>query len=279
MNDELSYAQRHDHGIDVINTLKGGAIDAVKGADDTVERWGAMGSYAVDYVLGEIWSRPQLSRRDRSLVVIAILATFGRDFELRYHVEAALNHGLSREEIEEILLTVAGYAGFPFGIGGMQIASRVFARLDGVEHLPPRTGAKHKDDAERRLDALDVRRTLTGGVAADTVEEEMRNLEARLGPVGKLAFEWAFGELWAREQLSRRDRSLVVVTILTTLSRERELRVHVQGALNHGVTREEIEEVMVQMAAYGGLPRAVEGILTARETFARVDEHEAETTP
>ncbi len=276
MTELLTYKERHERGLDVIKTLRGGAIEPERGARGMRNIYGALGSFGIDYVLGDVWARPQLSRRDRSLIVIAILAAFGRDDELRYHVGAGLNHGLSREEIEEIMLQVAGYAGFPFAIGGMTIASKVFARLDGVDRLPKRAGAAEKDDAQRRADAADVRRTLTGGRADPDPDTDLANMQSILGDVGTLAYHWAFGEVWARDQLSRRDRSLVVVAILTALSKERELRMHVFGAINHGVTREEIEEVMVQMCAYGGFPRAVEGMNTARAAFRRLDEAEKE---
>jgi 4-carboxymuconolactone decarboxylase len=86
-----------------------------------------------------------------------------------------------------------------------------------------------------------------------------------------MAFDWGFGELWARDVLSRRDRSMVTLAILGILARTDELAVHVPGALNHGCTREEIEEVFVQLTVYGGFPRAVESMRAARAAFERID--------
>ena len=94
---------------------------------------------------------------------------------------------------------------------------------------------------------------------------------ASLGGVGELAFDWAFGELWARTELSRRDRSLVTVAILAIQARAEELAIHIPGALNHGVTRTEVEEVMVQLTVYGGFPRGVEGMRSARSVFEKID--------
>ena len=64
---------------------------------------------------------------------------------------------------------------------------------------------------------------------------------------------------------------LLTVAILAILARAEELAVHVPGALNHGVTREQVEEVMVQLTVYGGFPRAVEGMRSARAAFERID--------
>ncbi|MDC1390605.1 carboxymuconolactone decarboxylase family protein, partial [Acidimicrobiales bacterium] len=89
--------------------------------------------------------------------------------------------------------------------------------------------------------------------------------------VGRVAYEWAFGDVWSRDELSRRDRSVIVIAILTALSRVEELAFHVPAGLNHGLSRTEIEEIMVQMTIYGGVPRAIEGTLAMQEAFAKID--------
>ena len=80
-----------------------------------------------------------------------------------------------------------------------------------------------------------------------------------MGSVTWAAGRWAFGEVWARDELSRRDRSLVVCATLTTQDKPTELGFHVQAALNHGVTPEELAELMTTVIAYAGFPTAVEG--------------------
>ena len=77
--------------------------------------------------------------------------------------------------------------------------------------------------------------------------------------------------MWARDELGRRDRSIIVIAILTGLSRVEELAFHVPAGLNHGLSRTEIEEIMVQMTIYGGVPRAIEGTLAMQEAFAKID--------
>src|SRR5262245_15577137 len=87
-------------------------------------RFGALGSFGFDAV-GDLWARPQLARRDRSLLVLSTLAAQARDEELELHTQVGLNHGLTRVEIEEILLHVAAYVGFP-------AAMAAFRRMDAV---------------------------------------------------------------------------------------------------------------------------------------------------
>lgn len=262
--------QRRANGIDVLGTLMGIA-DGQRAAGSMERRHGDLGSFAVDHVLGDLWSRPQLSRRDRSLIVVSFLATIGAKEELTAHVEGALHHGLTRSEIREVVNQVAGYAGFPMAMQATRIVDAVFASQDGLDRLEPKDPGPSLDDVDRHAAAVDVMATLFDGrVSSDPTEARASVVDA-LGGVGEMVFDFGFGELWARSELSRRDRSLVTVAILAILRCSEELGVHVPGALNHGCSREEVEEVMVQLTVYGGFPRAVEGMRATRAAFAKID--------
>lgn len=251
-------------------TLSGTEANA-DGAASMEKRHGDLGTFAVDHVLGNLWSRPQLSRRDRSMIVVAFLTTIGARDELHVHVLGALNHGLSKDEIREIVNQVAGYGGFPMAMQATRIVDKAFCQADGVDRLPPRDPGPYVDDIDRSTAAVDVLETLFAGrVSSDSTEARAGMVEA-LGGVGEMAFDWGFGELWARPQLSRRDRSMVTVAILAILRCTDELAMHVPGALNHGCSRDEVEEIMVQLTVYGGFPRAVEGLRAARAAFAKID--------
>ena len=83
--------------------------------------------------------------------------------------------------------------------------------------------------------------------------------------------------VWSREGLSRRDRSLITVAALTVLYRPNELRLHLDRALNNGVTRKELGEVIMHLAIYGGFPTSVEGMHIAKEVFDARDKDDAKT--
>lgn len=266
---------RRAQGIDLLRTLGGGRYDPARAADTMVREHGPLGSFAVDHVLGNLWSRPQLSRRDRSMIVVAFLAAQGAVEELRSHVRGALNHGVTRAEVQEIVLQVAGYAGFPMAMQASRVVAEAFNAVDKATRQPDRAEALAKDDPARWADAVDVLSTLFAGRLSSDPAVARASLIDSLGGVGELVFDFAFGELWSRNELSRRDRSLVTVAILGILARPEELAVHVPAALNHGVTRIEVEEVMVQLTVYGGFPRAVEGMRAARAAFTRIDERAA----
>ena len=102
-------------------------VEPERVASSMARRLGALGSFAFD-VVGEMWARPELSRRDRSLIVVSTLAAEARDEELELHTGVALRNGLTRTEIEELVVTVAVYAGFP---AAMAASRRVDAALRG----------------------------------------------------------------------------------------------------------------------------------------------------
>jgi len=269
-----TWDERQADAREVLGTMIGvDGATADKIADGMERRLGALGTFASSAVMGDLWCRPQLSRRDRSLVVVSVLMAQARDEELELHVANALNHGMTRTEVDELLLHVAAYAGFPAAMASVRRVDNAYNKLDGNPEgtRRERPAAEHLSDAERDARAADVRRTLTAGRAAADPATDMANMQGLLGDVGALAFRFAFGEVWSRPQLSRRDRSLCVIAILAALGQAHELGVHVPGGLNHGLTRTEIEEVMVQMCLYAGFPRAVDGMLAAKAAFAKID--------
>ncbi len=83
------------------------------------------------YAWGEIWSRPGLPRRTRSMLTIAMLIAIGRFDELSLHLRGALNNGVTRDELKEVLLQTAIYCGVPAANSAFHVAQNVFAELDG----------------------------------------------------------------------------------------------------------------------------------------------------
>lgn len=84
--------------------------------------------------------------------------------------------------------------------------------------------------------------------------------------------EFPYGDIYSRGILTPRERQIATIASLTTLGHaSAELKAHIQGALNVGCTRQEVAEVIMQMAVYAGFPAAVNGLLAAKEVFAELD--------
>ncbi|HCO61214.1 MAG TPA: hypothetical protein DIT58_13625 [Porticoccaceae bacterium] len=262
---KLQPKERRALGLEVLKNLTG-APDPEAAAQALEQANGALASFVIDGLFGDLWSRSAMNKRDRSLIAVAALTTLGLfDPPLRTNIRGAINHGLTPTEIREIITHLCGYAGFPKAIEAMTVANSVFADM-GVapenETLEP--ARKIDADERRRLGAEGLSRVSGGAFPVDP-DSALSVLTDQLGDVGAHALEFLFAEVWSREELSRRDRSLVVVTALTTLGRTDELDIHIPGAINHGVTREELEELMLMVSAYAGFPFAVEGMRVLRE--------------
>ncbi len=87
----------------------------------------------------------------------------------------------------------------------------------------------------------------------------------------ELVTQYCWGDVWNRPGLDRRSRSLLNLAMLTALNRPHELKVHVRGALNNGLTRDEIKEVFLQTAIYCGVPAAIDAFRAAAEVFKEID--------
>ena len=99
-----------------------------KAGEEVVSRLGDLGRYIVEFSFGDIYSREGLSLRDRQIATVAMLTALGgREPQLRLHLGAALNVGLSPQEIEEIIIHTVSYAGFPTAINAMRLLQEVLA--------------------------------------------------------------------------------------------------------------------------------------------------------
>ena len=90
----------------------------------------ALGEYTDKVLFGDVWQRPGLSPRDRSLVTVASLVALYRTNELPFHVDKALENGVTREELIELITHLAFYAGWPTANTAVAIARKVFAEVD-----------------------------------------------------------------------------------------------------------------------------------------------------
>jgi 4-carboxymuconolactone decarboxylase len=109
------------------------------------------------------------------------------------------------------------------------------------------------DEKERYDKGLQTRREVLG---KDHVDRALANLSEFNEPFQELITRYAWGEIWERPGLTRRERSLITLAMLVALNREPEFRMHIRAALNNGVTAEEIRELLIQAGIYCGLPAA-----------------------
>ena len=126
------------------------------------------------------------------------------------------------------------------------------------------TEQTHRETYERGLQA---RREVLGDAHVD---KSLAQVSEFSRPIQELVTEYCWGEIWTRDGLERKTRSMINLAMLTALNRSHELAVHVRGALNNGVTEAEIQEVLMQTAIYVGVPAALESFRVAERVIGEM---------
>lgn len=121
---------------------------------------------------------------------------------------------------------------------------------------------------------LQVRREVLG---AEYVDKSLQNVDDFMVPLQKLITEYCWGEVWSRPGIDRRTRSLINLAMISALNRPNELKLHTLGALNNGVTKHEIQEVLLQVAIYCGVPAALDSTKIAKEVVNKFEADQAAT--
>jgi len=128
------------------------------------------------------------------------------------------------------------------------------------------------DERKRYDQGLKTRRAVLGDAHVD---RSLKNRSKFNEPFQDLITRYGWGEIWSRPGLPRKTRSLLTLSMLVALNRNEEFRLHLKAALSIGVTREEIQEVLLQSAIYCGVPAANSAFRAAEEVFDQLDSRKA----
>jgi 4-carboxymuconolactone decarboxylase len=208
-----------------------------------------MAAYTNDVLFGDIWVRPQLSPRDRSLVVISVLIATNKPAQLQGHLGRALGNGVTPVEASGVLTHMAIYAGWPSAVSALDVYEQVYT--------------------SRKVDMA----SLQGALAPLPVPawEAARSLEitTQFGSIApkftELTNNVVFDNLWRRSDLSVRDRSLVTLAALAGMGDDELLDFYLSRAVESGLTRDQIAEAFTHLAFYAGWAKATKAMsATAR---------------
>jgi 4-carboxymuconolactone decarboxylase len=119
---------------------------------------------------------------------------------------------------------------------------------------------------------LAIRREVLG---AEYVDAALANADDFSGDFQRLVTEYCWGASWGRQALNRRDRSLLNLVMIGVLGREAEFKLHLRGAIRNGCTRDEIQDALIQLTIYAGVPAGVEAFRSARAVFVEIDAEES----
>jgi 4-carboxymuconolactone decarboxylase len=215
----------------------------------------ALEHYTQDLLLGDVWKRPGLSPRDRSIVTIAVLVAKNQPAELPFYLNRALDNGVKPGEIAEIITHLAFYSGWPNAMAAVNAAKPVFAeRHVKADQLP---------QAKVELLPLDK----------DAENKRAMTVEENFGKVAPGVVQYTtdalFRDLWLRPGLAPRDRSMVTVSALVASGQTAQITYHLNRAMDNGLSQEQSGEMLTQMAFYAGWPNVFSAMPVFKEVFAK----------
>ena len=205
--------------------------------------------------LADLWKRPTLTLRDRSIVTVAALIARNQTIEMPYYFNLALDNGVKPRELSEIITHLAFYSGWGNAMSAAAVARDVFAqRKIGADQLPPASPTLltlDKDAEEKRATAVGQQ---FGKVAPGLVQNTTDVL---------------FRDLWLRPDLAPRDRSLVTVSALIASGQSAQITYHLNRAMDNGLTQEQAGEVVTHLAFYAGWPNAFSALPVVKDVIEK----------
>jgi 4-carboxymuconolactone decarboxylase len=214
----------------------------------------ALDKYTQERLLGEVWKRPGLNARDRSIVTVTALIARNQTIELPYYLNLALDNGVKPSEISEIITHLAFYSGWTNAMSAVAVAKDVFAaRNVSGDQLSSTSGPLPVDEAAE----------------ADRATRVGQQFGAAFPGIVQYTTDILFRDLWLRPGLAPRDRSLVTVAALIATGQVAQMPYHLNRAMDNGLTREQAGEVITHLAFYVGWPNAFSAMPVAKDVFEK----------
>jgi 4-carboxymuconolactone decarboxylase len=224
------------------------ALDEVRAVAPALARY-------TQETLADLWKRPGISVRDRSLVTVAVLIARNQTTELPSQLNRALDNGVKPSEISEVVTRLAFYSGWANAMSAVPVVKEVFrARGIGAAQLPPASGPLLPIDQ-----AAEARRAAS--------------VEQSAGPVAPGVVQYTsdplFHDLWLRPALAPRDCSLITVSALVASGQVAQISYHLNRAMDNGLTKSEASEVLTHLLFYAGWPNVFSAVPIAKEVFEK----------
>jgi 4-carboxymuconolactone decarboxylase len=206
-----------------------------------------------EVLFGDVWRRPELSPRDRSLVTLSVLIATGKPAQLAGHLGRAFDNGVQPSEASGLLAHLAIYCGWPSAVSALDVYEQVYTarkvETAALQTVGPRLPASTSDAARARA--------LTdewGTVAPKFVQ---------------LTNDVVFDDLWRRSDLSLRDRSLVTIAALAAMGDDDQLAPYLRRGLESGLTRGQIAEAVTHLGFYAGWTKATRAMTAVTSALGR----------
>ena len=213
----------------------------------------ALAGYTDRVLFGDVWVRPELSPRDRSIVTLSVLIATGKTAQMPGHLARGLDNGIKPIEVAGMVTQLAFYTGWPNAVSALNEIEKVFAERHvdpaSLTAVPPATAPLPPSDPAR----------------AASIDKTLAPIAPKLA---QLTNDVVFADLWRRTDLLPRDRSLVTIAALAAHGDGDQLVFHIQRGLENGLTQPQVVELLTHLAFYAGWPKANAAVGIAAKVFA-----------
>ena len=215
------------------------------------------------YIFGEVFTVGNLDMKTREMITVTSLAVQQTLPQLKAHINAALNAGVTPIELREAIYQCAPFIGFPKTLNALGVLNEVFKER-GIK--TPLTSTATTKEEERFAKGYAIQNPLYG----DEIKKSMSGLPDNMGEdVSKFLTEVCFGDFYTREGLDLKTRELLVISILVTTGNTETLKSHVKGNLKAGNSKETITSAIIQCLPYVGFPNTLASLRAVKDVFNR----------
>ena len=224
--------------------------------------------YIIEYAFGDIYNRTELPLTSKELSVVSALTAMGNATpQLKVHIHGALNVGCNIAEIQEVILQMSSYAGFPSAINGMLALKEVVAerKSEGKKDQAGTIQSASIPEDSTRYDLGSKHLTLLSPKQVENLEQTFKDISPDLT---RFVIEYGFADIFSRPALDFKHREMATIAALTAMgTAPSQLKFHIKSALNIGVSQIDIVEIMLLMSVYAGFPAAINGTLALKEVL------------
>lgn len=213
------------------------------------------------YIFGEVFTVGELDMKTREMITVVSLSTQQTLPQLKAHINAALNVGVSPVELREAIYQCAPFIGFPKTLNAITVLNEVFKERGIQTPLESTMTVKEQD---RFKEGYKIQNELYG----DEILQSMKGLPDNMGEdVARMLTEVCFGDFYTRKGLDVKTRELLVLSILVTTGDIQTLKSHIVGNMKVGNDAKTIAAVIIQVMPYTGFPKALAALKTLKQTI------------
>lgn len=215
------------------------------------------------FIFGEVFLTGELTLKQREMITCITLATMQTLPQLKAHAGAALNVGVTPEELREVMYLIAPFIGFPKMLNAVATVNEVFKER-GISLPLEKQGTVTEETRHEAGKAIQDKQ-YPGGIAS-----VMEGLPSDMGKdVEQFLTDYLFGEIYSRGALDLQTRELLGYCVLTTLEAESQLHSHYHGNINAGNSPETLTAAVIQCLPYIGFPAAIKALRVIKEEYAK----------